>query len=309
MAKKKKILIVDDQQLILNMLTDLLKPDYKIMVAESGNQAFKMAISEAPPDLILLDNMLPDLDGREMCRRFKDNKATTAIPVIFITEGGGENRAQSACLEIGAVDYIIKPIYPPIVQARVRTQLALKSIREQLQKANRVIESHKSKMADELNVCQKIQLSMVPSEFPAFPEHDEFNVYAVLQPASEFGGDFYDFFFIGEDRFCFWIGDVFGKGVQATSFMSVTKSIIKSRAGDDFSTASILTHLNEELSTFNKDTTYATLFIGILNIKTGMMLYTNAGHKPPYLRPGKGFHQKAGPYPGSGSGQGEGFSL
>ena len=297
MTKKKKILIVDDQQLILNILTDLFKPDYDIMVAVTGKQALDMAINETPPDLILLDNTLPDLDGREVCRHLDSDKATAGIPVIFMTDKG-KISDESDCLDMGAADYITKPIYPPIVKARVRTHLALKSSREQLQEAKKIIESHKGKMADELNVCQKIQLSMVPSEFPAFPDHDEFNVYAALQPAREFGGDFYDFFFIGEDRFCFWIGDVFGKGVQAASFMSVTKSIIRSRAGDDFSTASILTHLNEELSTFNKVAIYATLFIGILNIKTGAMLYSNAGHKPPYLRPGKGSIERLDRIPG-----------
>ena len=100
--------------------------------------------------------------------------------------------------------------------------------------------------------------------------------------------NFYDFFFIGDDRFCFCIGDVSGNCLPAASFMSITKSIIKSRAGDDFSTASILTHVNEELYGVNKAAIFATLFIGILNIKTGMLLYTNAGHKPPYIRQGKG---------------------
>ena len=143
-------------------------------------------------------------------------------------------------------------------------------------------------MEDDSNVCRKIQLSMLPSEFPAFPDHDEFEVYASLQPGLVFGGDFYDFFFIGEDRFCFCIGDVTGKTVPAALFMSITRSIIRSRAGDDFSTASILTHVNEELYEINRAATYATLFIGILNIKTGMLLYTNAGHKLPYLRREKG---------------------
>ncbi len=189
---------------------------------------------------------------------------------------------------MGAVDYITKPVYPPIVKARVKTHLALKHSMEELQKAYKIIESHKDKIKDELSVGRKIQLSMLPSEFPAFPDHDEFDVYATLQPGREFGGDFYDFFFIGEDRFCFCIGDVSGTGVPAASFMSITKSIIKSRAGDDFSTASILTHVNEELCEVNKAATFATLFMGILNIKTGMLLYTNAGHKPPYIRQGKG---------------------
>jgi len=124
----------------------------------------------------------------------------------------------------------------------------------------------------------------VPSDFPAFPDHDEFDVYATLQPAREFDGDFYDFFLIGDDRFCFCIGKVAGKGMQGALIMSVTKTIIKSRAGDDFSTASILTHVNEQLSAVNQASMLVMLFIGILNIKTGKLLYTNAGHNPPYLK-------------------------
>jgi sigma-B regulation protein RsbU (phosphoserine phosphatase) len=287
MGKKQRILIVDDERINLNLLADLLKTDYRIQKAMSGKQALKAVDKAEPPDLILLDQTLPDIDGIELCRRLKADEATGGIPVIFITEKG-ETNDESACLEMGAADYVTKPIYPPIVKSRVKTHLALKTSMEQLQKTNRIIESHNYKKEDELDVCQQIQISMVPSDFPALSDHDEFNVYATLQPARKFGGDFYDFFFIGEDRFCFCIGDVSGKGVPTASFMSVTKSIIKSRAGDDFSTASILTHVNEELSAFNKTATFATVFIGILNIKTGMLVYTNAGHTKPYLKPGKG---------------------
>ena len=155
-------------------------------------------------------------------------------------------------------------------------------------KAYKKIEQLKIKIEKELTVGRKIQESILPSNFPAFPDHDEFDVFASLQPAREFEGDFFDFFFIGDDRFCFCIGDVAGKGVQAALFMSVTKTIIKSRAGDDFSTASIITHVNEELSTVNRASMSVTLFMGILNIKTGRLVYTNAGHKSPYLKRGTG---------------------
>lgn len=124
----------------------------------------------------------------------------------------------------------------------------------------------------------------MPSDFPAFPGHDEFDVYATLQPGPEFGGDFYDFFLIGDDRFCVCIGNVGGKGLQAALIMSVTNAIVKSRAGDDFSTASILTHVNEQLCAVNPSALLVKLFMGILNIKTGKLVYTNAGHNPPYLR-------------------------
>jgi sigma-B regulation protein RsbU (phosphoserine phosphatase) len=145
-------------------------------------------------------------------------------------------------------------------------------------------ETLKNNLDKELAVGREIQRRIMPSDFPAFPDHDEFDVYATLQPAREFGGDFYDFFLIGDDRFCFCIGNVAGKGVQAALIMSVAKTIIKSRAGDDFSTASILTHVNEQLSAVNPTAMLVMLFMGILNIKTGKLVYTNAGHDAPYLR-------------------------
>jgi sigma-B regulation protein RsbU (phosphoserine phosphatase) len=287
MEKRKKILIVDDEQLNLDVLVELLKPDYDILVTMNAEQTLDAVITADPPDLILLDIATSTMDGPKACRRLKAAEITRSIPIILIIDTGkiGET---SGCLEMGAVDYITTPVHPPIVKARVKTHLALKHSLEELQKAYKLIESHKGKKEDELNVGRKIQLSMLPSEFPAFPDHDEFDVYATLQPAREFGGDFYDFFFIGEDRFCFCIGDVSGNCIAAASFMSITKSIIKSRAGDDFSKASIHTHVNEELCGVNKAATFATLFIGILNIKSGLLIYTNAGHKPPYIKQGGG---------------------
>jgi putative two-component system response regulator len=202
MAERKKILIYDDKQLNLNSLVDLLKPDCEIVVATSAEQALDAVITADPPDLILLDITTPEMDGREVCRRLKAAEITRTIPIILISDMG-EIGEEHGCSEMDVVDYITKPIYPPIVKARVKTHLALKHSLEELQKTTKLIESHKDKMEDESNVCRKIQLSMLPSEFPAFPDHDEFDVYAILQPGPEFGGDFYDFFFIGEDRFCF----------------------------------------------------------------------------------------------------------
>jgi len=169
-------------------------------------------------------------------------------------------------------------------QKIIKTHLDLRKKVAELREANLKIETLKNSMEKELTVGRKIQERIVPSDFPAFPDHDEFDVYAALQPAREFDGDFYDFFLIGDDRFCFCIGNVAGKGVQAALFMSVTKTIIKSRAGDDFSTASILTHVNEQLSAVYPASMLVVLFMGILNIKTGKLLYSNAGHHPPCLK-------------------------
>jgi sigma-B regulation protein RsbU (phosphoserine phosphatase) len=139
-------------------------------------------------------------------------------------------------------------------------------------------------MEEELNIGREIQMSMLPLVFPPFPDYTEFSIYAAVEPAREVGGDFYDFFFVDAENFCVCIGDVSGKGVPAALFMAVTKTLIKSRATDDFSTASILTHVNTELSLDNKSSMFVTIFLGILNIRTGRLTYSNAGHNPPYVR-------------------------
>jgi sigma-B regulation protein RsbU (phosphoserine phosphatase) len=139
-----------------------------------------------------------------------------------------------------------------------------KKAEHELQQAYRIIEAQKDRMEKELNVGREIQMSMLPLIFPAFPDRKELSVYAILEPAREVGGDFYDFFFLDNERFCFVIGDVSGKGVPSALFMAVTKTLIKSRAADDNSTASILTHVNEELSRDNKAYMFVTVFIGIL---------------------------------------------
>jgi sigma-B regulation protein RsbU (phosphoserine phosphatase) len=143
--------------------------------------------------------------------------------------------------------------------------------------------SAKQRMESELNIGREIQMSMLPLIFPAYPERPEFSVHADLHPAREVGGDFYDFFFVTDDLFCFCIGDVSDKGVPAALLMAVTKTLLKSRAADDFSPASVLSHVNDEVSRENKACMFVTVFLGILNVKTGELVYANAGHNPPYL--------------------------
>lgn len=142
----------------------------------------------------------------------------------------------------------------------------------------------KERMESELNIGRDIQMSMLPLKFPPFPHRTDFAVFATLEPAREVGGDFYDFFLIDEDRFCFCVGDVSGKGVPAALLMAVTKTPIKSRATNDFSPASILTHVNDEISENNESAMFVTLWLGILDVSSGDLVYTNAGHNPPYLK-------------------------
>ncbi len=147
------------------------------------------------------------------------------------------------------------------------------------------VQATQARIEGELNAAHDIQMSMVPLTFPAFPDRKEFDVYAILHPAKEVGGDFYDFFFIDEDHFCVCIGDVSGKGVASALFMAVTKTLIKSRASEDTSTASIISHVNDEVSSDNSSSMFVTIFLAIINLRSGDATYTNAGHNPPYLKP------------------------
>lgn len=140
----------------------------------------------------------------------------------------------------------------------------------------------KERIESELKIAHEIQMSMVPKIFPAFPDRSEFDIFATLAPAKEVGGDLYDFFFSDDDHLCFAIGDVSGKGVPASLFMAVTKTLLKATAGAGGTPGEILARLNAEISRDNDSCMFVTLFFGILNIRTGQVDYCNGGHTLPY---------------------------
>ncbi len=143
----------------------------------------------------------------------------------------------------------------------------------------------KERIESELKIAQTIQRSFLPKRFPPFPDRDEFDVYARLEPARQVGGDLYDFFLLDDHRLFFSIGDVSGKGVPAALFMAVTKTLVKGVAELHLSPAQVLAKVNHELSVDNEQMMFVTLYCGVLDLRTGELQYTNAGHLPPlYLR-------------------------
>jgi len=162
----------------------------------------------------------------------------------------------------------------------------------QMKQLERELALANERMSTELNFARDIQISMLPLIFPAFPDRREVSVHATLESAREVGGDFYDFYFLDDDHLAFIVGDVSGKGAPGALMMAVSKTLIKSRSADDSETASILTHVNDELSQDNVSSMFVTAFLGILNVKTGELVYTNAGHNPPYIRRKDGSIQK-----------------
>lgn len=141
----------------------------------------------------------------------------------------------------------------------------------------------KEKIESELKIASDIQMSMVPKSFPPFPNMPEFDLYAVLKPAKEVGGDFYDFFFTDEDHICFAIGDVSGKGVPAALFMAVTRTLLRSHVNRTTTINQSLSKVNNDLCEGNDACMFTTLFSGILNVRTGEISYSNAGHNFPYI--------------------------
>lgn len=273
------VLAVDDSPEILDIVRDLLLTKYQVRLAPNGTIALKIADAQQP-DLILLDVVMPDLDGYEVCRRLKSNPDTAHIPVIFLTSQG-ETVDQAEGFKLGAADYILKPINPPLLEARVNTQISLKKTLDELKNTTEELRIAKSKMEDELNVGQRIQLSMLPT---VPPSHKEFRVAATMRAARQVGGDLYDYFFVDPRRFCVCIADVSDKGVPASLFMAVTKTLIRARAADDHSTASIVTRINNELARDNEACMFVTMFLAILDLSNGVLTYTNAGHNLPYVK-------------------------
>jgi sigma-B regulation protein RsbU (phosphoserine phosphatase) len=282
--RKPIVLVVDDAPENIELLVGCLRDSYKVRAARSGEAALKVANAAEPPDLILLDIMMPGMDGYEVCSRLKSKPDTAQIPVIFVS-GLTESVDEAKGLALGAVDYITKPISPPIVEARVRTHLALRRAMKDLQSAYDSIEVQKRRMQSELDVGHEIQMSMLPT---AFPRRVEFDVHACVEPAREVGGDFYDCFLAGPDCLCICVADVSDKGVPSALLMAVTKTMIRVRADAVRSPAAILDYVNSALRDGNDACMFVTIYLAMLDLRTGVLVSCNAAHNPPLLRRGSG---------------------
>jgi putative two-component system response regulator len=156
------ILAVDDAPMNLSLITGLLKSHYRVKVANSGEKALRIVHSDLPPDLVLLDVMMPDLDGIEVCRRLKDDPRTRHIPVIFLT-AMSKSEDERIGLEAGAVDYITKPISPPILLARVKTHLQLKAGQDFLKDKNAYLQSEVFRRTREVQAIQDVTILTMAS--------------------------------------------------------------------------------------------------------------------------------------------------
>lgn len=167
----------------------------------------------------------------------------------------------------------------------------------------------KERISGELSAAREIQMSIVPKLFPPFPNRPEIDLYAILIPAREVGGDLYDFMLLDEDHLYLAIGDVSGKGVPASLLMAVGKTLLKSTMQTVRDPARAMAQVNNELSEDNESCMFITMFCGILNIKTGSFIYANAGHNPPLLARQDGSIKRLDNPPGPALGVAHGFAY
>jgi putative two-component system response regulator len=157
-SEKSTILIIDDSPSTLAVLDEILHPYYRVKAAKEGLRGIQIAESEDPPDLILLDILMPDMDGYEVCKILKRNPLTKDIPILFVT-AKDETEDEAQGLELGAVDYLVKPVAPLIVLARVRNHLELRAARNHLTMQNRELERRVRERTKELTITQDVTIA------------------------------------------------------------------------------------------------------------------------------------------------------
>lgn len=158
-----------------------------------------------------------------------------------------------------------------------------REIREYIQKLS-AITAEKERIGAELNVATGIQAHMLPSIFPAYPDRTDIDIYAFMKPAKEVGGDFYDFFFVDDTHLAVVMADVSGKGVPAALFMVIAKTLIKTKALTGASPSEVLSVVNNQLCENNEAEMFVTVWLGVLDLTTGRMVASNAGHEYPVFR-------------------------
>jgi phosphoserine phosphatase RsbU/P len=266
--EKKTLLLVDDTPANIQIVNSILRDTYKIRIATNGAKALELANVVPWPDLVLLDVMMPEMDGYEVCTRLKMAADTRDIPVIFLT-GQTEIEDETRGFEVGAVDYIHKPFSPAVVQARVRTHLVLRGIREQLARQLLTIQK-------ELETARQIQLSILPAEVPKMEGLD---IAARYIPMTSVAGDFYDFIIVDEKHLGILVADVSGHGMPAALIASMLKIALAAQVTHAADPAQVLLGLNQALcGKFQHHfVTAAYLFVDMVK---QTLSYAGAGHPP-----------------------------
>jgi serine phosphatase RsbU (regulator of sigma subunit) len=284
---KPLILIVDDEPFNVDYLEqELEEADHDTSVAVNGQEALA-EVQRHAPDLILLDIMMPVMDGFEVLSCLKADPATRDIPVIVIS-AQNDLRSVVRGIQLGAEDYLPKPFEPTLLHARVSSSLEKKRLRD-------LEQLYLKGLQRELEIAREIQLGFLPSELPQVAGWE---IAAYFKSAREVAGDFYDAFLLPDGNLACVIGDVCGKGVGAALFMTLFRSLIRATATSAISCGEkyivslapaerlrqVVSFTNNYLVEIHGDANmFATVFIGFFDLQTGILSYINCGNEPPFL--------------------------
>ena len=292
-----RLLVVDDNEMNRDMLSRrLAKRGHAVEVAEDGLRALDR-IRAAPFDLVLLDEMMPGIDGFEVLRRIRETYSPTQLPVIMATAKDQPSDIVQA-LEAGASDYVTKPLEFPVVMARVGTQLALKrsvdqivALEADLSAQNKELERVNAKMKRDLRTAAKLQKALLPGALPKTGGTAFAWLYA---PCDELAGDILSVYELDEHHAGMYLLDVSGHGVPA-ALLSVTLSrvlapvpgreslVMRDRAGvlEPTPPVEVLKELNRRFPMDGAISQYFTMIYGVLDTRTGELRYSCAGHAGP----------------------------
>lgn len=271
-----RILIVDDAKTNLDILVEGLRADHKLSLARDGESALQVAV-RTPPDLVLLDIVMPGMDGYDVCRRMREMPETAEVPIMFLSSLE-EVQDKTRGFEVGANDYLTKPFDMLEVKARVRSLLKAKAYNDAV----------KEQIASELRVAREIQMGMLPHDFSASEQAYHVSFGAILEPAREVGGDLYGVCPAGPERLMIFIGDVSGKGIPASMFMVRAISLARLLAREIAEPSRILARLNDELAADNPSCMFVTFLCAMFEPASRCLTLANAGHCYPVLLPRDG---------------------
>jgi sigma-B regulation protein RsbU (phosphoserine phosphatase) len=284
---KSKILIVDDEPFNIDYIEQELEDSgYETISAGDGQEALDKVQRDAP-DLILLDIMMPIMDGFEVLARLKANPETRETPVIVIS-ASNDLKSVVRGIKLGAEDYLPKPFEPTLLSARISSSLEKKQLRD-LQKL------YLKSLERELELGREIQLGFLP---PQLPEVEGWEIAAYFKAAREVAGDYYDAFLLPDGNLTCVVGDVVGKGVGAALYMSLFRSLIRATSKSDYfyhnpgveelNNVERLQHVisfvnNYVAETHGHTSMFSTVFMCIINPRDNRLTYINGGNEPAIL--------------------------
>src|SRR5213082_3571287 len=277
-GSQAEILVVDDDALSRRLLAQLLTAaGYKCLVCEDGSKALQI-IHAKPPSLLLLDFDMPGLNGAEVLTRLRSdhNPAVAQIPVIMLTAHGSEE-SEVSCLQAGADDFVTKPVYTAVLQARIETQLRLRSMRRQLERQNDELEKWRRNLERDLAAARLTQQSLIPQKPLALPGWEVATCY---RPVIQVGGDIYGWLRMKDGRILFWIADGTGHGAAAALLTTLAKLPFHHGNDEKNTPASVMEAVHHDFCSIFGSRSFMTAMCVAVDPATGSASVVGAGHPP-----------------------------